>query len=73
MDCFFILDIPIATQTRLKIRKKKLTDKLKFDKLHLNNIMQNKTRIGPKINQNRPLFSCHPKTSIFGNKPPERV
>ena len=33
MNRFCILDIPRGTQTLLKIRKQKVTDKLKFDNL----------------------------------------
>ena len=35
--------------------------------------MQNKNEIKPKIDQNWPLNSWHPKTSIFGDKPPGPV
>ena len=35
--------------------------------------MQNTNKIGPKIDQNGPLTSCHPKTRIFQNKQHGRV
>ena len=35
--------------------------------------MQNKNKMGPRLNQNWPLTSGHGKTSIFRNKPPDRV